>query len=120
MKIVDNIALRFAVPKTDALYIKNHINKCEVLAENQTHEELLVYWGIRESQLLHRVLGDKVPCPIEREYKWSGLYKPFEHQKVTSAFLSLRERAFCFNEAGTGKTSSVVWAADYLMQQGLV
>jgi SNF2 family DNA or RNA helicase len=24
---------------------------------------------------------------------------------------------FCFNEAGTGKTSSVIWAADYLMTQ---
>lgn len=120
MKIVDNVALRFAVSKKDALYIKNRINKCEVLAENETHEELLVYWGIHESQLLQRVLGDKVPCPIDREYKWSGLYKPFEHQKTTSAFLALRERAFCFNEAGTGKTSSVVWAADYLMQQGLV
>jgi SNF2 family DNA or RNA helicase len=29
----------------------------------------------------------------------------------------MRDRAFCFNEAGTGKTSSVIWAADYLMQE---
>ena len=42
------------------------------------------------------------------------------HQKTTAAFLSLRDRAFCFNEAGTGKTSSVIWAADYLMKQGLI
>jgi len=120
MKIVDNVALRFVVEKTYAHYIKKHIAKCEVLAENATHEELLVYWGIHESQLLYRVFGDEVPCPIQREYDWPGLYKPFEHQKTTSAFLALRERAFCFNEAGTGKTSSVVWAADYMMKQGLI
>ena len=29
-------------------------------------------------------------------------------------------RAFCFNEAGTGKTSSVVWAADYLIAHKVV
>jgi SNF2 family DNA or RNA helicase len=120
MQIVDNFALRFAIPKSDASYIKNHIAKCEVLNENATHEELLVYWGLKESQLIQRILGDEVPCPMNREYKWAGLYKPFDHQKKTAEFLALRERAFCFNEAGTGKTSSVVWAADYLMQQGLV
>ena len=47
-------------------------------------------------------------------------YTPFDHQKVTSSFLSLRERAFCFNEQGTGKTASVIWAADYLMKKGLI
>jgi SNF2 family DNA or RNA helicase len=34
--------------------------------------------------------------------------------------LSLRERAFCFNEQGTGKTASVIWAADYLMKKGVI
>ena len=42
------------------------------------------------------------------------------HQKTTASFLSIRDRAFCFNEAGTGKTSSVIWAADYLINKGLV
>jgi SNF2 family DNA or RNA helicase len=34
--------------------------------------------------------------------------------------LARRRRAFCFNEQGTGKTASVIWAADYLMKQGKV
>jgi hypothetical protein len=62
----------------------------------------------------------KLPSPILKEYDWPGLFTPFLHQKTTAAFLSLRDRAFCFNEAGTGKTSSVIWAADYLMKQGLI
>jgi hypothetical protein len=56
---------------------------------------------------------------LER-YDWKGLYKPFEHQKTTSSFLTMHRRAFCFNEQGTGKTGSVIWAADYLMKQGLI
>lgn len=57
---------------------------------------------------------------LDRDYSWPGLYKPFAHQKVTTAFLITNPKSFCFNEAGTGKTSSVIWAADYLMTQGVV
>jgi hypothetical protein len=32
--------------------------------------------------------------------------------------LPLTTSAFCFNEQGTGKTASVIWAADYLMKRG--
>jgi SNF2 family DNA or RNA helicase len=61
-----------------------------------------------------------LPSPILQDYTWPGVYTPFNHQKTTAGFLSLRPRAFCFNEAGTGKTSAAVWAADYLMKLGMV
>jgi SNF2 family DNA or RNA helicase len=54
------------------------------------------------------------------DYNWPGQFKPFAHQKVTAQFLAERPRAFCFNEQGTGKTASVIWAADYLMSLGLL
>jgi len=57
---------------------------------------------------------------ILTDYQWTGRFKPFAHQKETSDFLARRRRAFCFNEQGTGKTASVIWAADYLMKQGKV
>jgi SNF2 family DNA or RNA helicase len=63
---------------------------------------------------------NNLPSPIKRDYNYPGLYKPFDHQRVTSEFLSINHRAFCFNEAGTGKTSSVIWAADYLMAQKII
>jgi SNF2 family DNA or RNA helicase len=42
------------------------------------------------------------------------------HQVTTASFLTLNRRAFCFNEQGTGKTASAIWAADFLMRQGKV
>ena len=54
------------------------------------------------------------------DYNWPGQFKPFAHQKVTAAFLAGRPKAFCFNEQGTGKTASVIWAADYLMNLKMV
>ena len=45
---------------------------------------------------------------IEKHYKWSGEYKPFDHQKKTAAFLTSYKKSFCFNEQGTGKTASAI------------
>jgi SNF2 family DNA or RNA helicase len=53
-------------------------------------------------------------------YKWTGKFTPFAHQKETAEFLTLNRKAFCFNEQGTGKTASVIWACDYLMKLGLI
>jgi len=79
-----------------------------------------VKWGLEEAQVLKNLRIKNVPSPIEAQYDWPGLYKPFDHQKVTASFLTLHRRAFCFNEQGTGKTSSVIWAADYLMTIGVI
>ena len=57
---------------------------------------------------------------ILASYEWPGKYKPFDHQKVTSNFLTLHRRAFCFNEQGTGKTASVIWACDHLMNLNVI
>lgn len=56
------------------------------------------------------------------EYEWPRPpgFAPFAHQKITAEFLASQRKAFCFNEQGTGKTASVIWAVDYLMKLGLV
>jgi len=97
----------------------SHIDRCEVLSDNGETADVVVYWGLPEMQRLVRMYGN-APNPMLKEYEWPGMYQPFAHQKVTASYLTLRERAFCFNEAGTGKTSSVIWAADYLMQLGII
>ena len=81
--------------------------------------EVLVNWGIFEALKL-KSLNINVPSPITKRYGWPGQYKPFEHQKDTASFLTMNKKAFCFNEQGTGKTASSIWAADYLMKQGKV
>jgi SNF2 family DNA or RNA helicase len=53
-------------------------------------------------------------------YDWPGKFAPFAHQKQTSDFLTRHRKAFCFNEQGTGKTASVIWATDYLMNLGVI
>ena len=59
---------------------------------------------------------------INDSYKWPRPlgFTPFDHQRETASFLTDNSRAFCFNEQGTGKTASVIWAADYLMKAGMI
>lgn len=120
MEIVEDTVVRFQISSDRIPDITNYIEKSEVLNDDGRTAEMAVYWGINEMQHLTRICEQKVPSPIHRDYDWPGMYTPFKHQVTTSAFLSLHKRAFCFNEAGTGKTSSVIWAADYLMKQGVV
>ena len=67
-----------------------------------------------------RNLGIKAPAPILHYYEWAGRFEPYEHQKMTSAFLTMNRKALVLNEIGTGKTQSALWAADYLMNIGEV
>jgi len=85
------------------------------LVEDGPLSTVMVHWGLEEAQVLKNLKIKNVPSPIIAKYNWPGIYDPFAHQKQTSAFLTLHRRAFCFNDPGTGKTMSVTWAADYLM-----
>lgn len=116
MEVIDKTAVRMVIPSGDLNYLVGHIEKFEILSDNGESADVLVYWGIAEMQRLVRLYGE-APSPMPDEYDWPGLYTPFVHQKTTASYLALRDRVFCFNEAGTGKTSSVIWAADYLMAQ---
>ena len=84
------------------------------------NNKVLVHWGLEEAQVLKNLKIKNVPSPILRDYKWPGLHKPFAHQKSTASFLTVHKRAFCLNEQGTGKTGSVIWAADYLMKTKVI
>tara|TARA_R100000935_G_scaffold24266_2_gene43752 strand:+ start:1604 stop:3169 length:1566 start_codon:yes stop_codon:yes gene_type:complete len=122
MEVINNSALRITVPDHIASAITNSIEKSKILNTRENLIDLLVYWGIEEMTQLNKLVKFKsnLPSPMVRDYKWPGLYTPFDHQKATSEFLSINNKAFCFNEAGTGKTSSVLWTADYLMNLGKI
>ena len=112
--------MRLNVDADTATRVVTTLDKSEIVGRTNSNTDLLVYWGYDESYFLADKLSIDVPSPIYRDYDWPGLLKPFSHQKVTASYLSIRSKAFCFNEAGTGKTSSVIWAADYLMRFGVV
>ena len=122
MEIIDNIAVKLTVPEHIVPHITDNIEKSEVIEWRGNIADMVVYWGLEEMTRLNQLVAFKnnLPSPIVRDYKWPGMYTPFDHQRVTSEFLSINRRAFCFNEAGTGKTSSVIWAVDYLMTQGVI
>jgi len=114
VQIIDNRALLLKVREPEK--ITSVIPKSALLDSG----EVLVKWGIEEAQVLKNLRYKNIPSPIMGQYDWPGLYKPFDHQKVTAAFLTLHRKAFCFSEMGTGKTGSVIWAADYLMNIGVI
>lgn len=90
-----------------------------VSVENDIHE-VEVNWGLGEAHRLRQIRIKNVPSPIMRDYDWPGVHPPMAHQKTTAEFLTLNPRGFCFNEQGTGKTASAIWASDYLMQEGYI
>lgn len=51
------------------------------------------------------------------DYDWCG-QRPWESQRTTVKLLTENRRAYVLNEFGTGKTRSVIWAADYLRREG--
>ena len=114
MQIIDNrgllLRLRNPAKITTAIPTSKAVSKNEVL----------VKWGVDEARVLRNLNVKDVPSPILGMYDWPGRYTPFEHQKTTASFLTMNPRAFCFNEQGTGKTASAIWAADFLMKQGKI
>jgi SNF2 family DNA or RNA helicase len=113
MQIIDGKALLLKLRNPNR--VTSVIPKSKVVEANG----VLVNWGIDEALTLSK-LNITVPSPINSRYSWTGKYAPFDHQKKTAAFLTMHPKAFCFNEQGTGKTASAIWAADFLMKQGKI
>ncbi len=113
-------------PQRGAAFIP--LNKClggnfnglhPKIVEYKGEEYLLVKYGIDLCQRLAKI-GVRIPGPIRYFYDWPGEYIPYNHQAVTSDFMTQNLRSFCFNEIGTGKTLSAIWAADFLMNLGVI
>lgn len=94
------------------------------------HHKLIDYEGhnlalphtLHVSKVL-RNMDIKVPGPIRHYYDWprpARFTEVYEHQQATADFLTHHNRCFVLNEMGTMKTSSTIWAVDYLMKLGLV
>jgi SNF2 family DNA or RNA helicase len=118
MQIVNNRALLLTTRKADQ--ITALIPRSKILDRVGDRARVLVNWGEDEAKILRNLRIKNVPHPMLRDYKWPGIYSPFAHQRETSAFLATHPRAFVLSEAGTGKSASVAWAADYLMNRGYV
>lgn len=114
MEIVENRILKFRTRNPGKYAL---IPRSQPLGEvEQGIHEIAVYWGLHEVKVLRNLGVKNAPSPIQGTYAWPGRFRPFQHQIQTASFLTLHNRAYCFNEAGTGKTSACLWASDYLMR----
>jgi SNF2 family DNA or RNA helicase len=118
MEIVNDSAVLIKTKRPHL--VTERVKKSKIVGEQNGLYDVLVHWGLEEAQTLASLGLKTSPSPILRDYQWTGKLTPFAHQKETSAFLTLRKKAFCFNEQGTGKTASVIWAVDYLMKVGKI
>jgi SNF2 family DNA or RNA helicase len=127
MRVIEDTAVELTIPNEVASKVLERVERSQKLGEFNNKTDLVIYWGQREVMEVTRLFDSlhpaplpQLPSPMLRDYEWPGMYTPFNHQRDTAAFLSVRPRAFCFNEAGTGKTSAAIWAVDYLMKLGLI
>ena len=122
MEIIDNRAL--LLKTRDPYRVTEVIPKSRIVKELDTPKgrgyEVVVQWSLPNAKILSNLGFKQVPSPIERQYSWPGRYTPFAHQKTTAGFLTLHQRAYCLNDMGTGKTMSVIWAADYLLTKKVI
>lgn len=88
------------------------------LFEHDGKKLLAVEYGVEESIVLKN-MGFSVPEPITQYYKWPAKFQPMEHQIATASFLTMNKKAICLNAPGTGKSISSLWAADFLLEQGV-
>ena len=117
MQIIDDKYLVIRTKHPDRLLAS--VEGADLISKDEV-SEIKVKWDVPTAQLLKKLRIKNVPSPIKKHYDWPGMYKPMAHQIDTSEFLTLNKRAFCFNEQGTGKTASAIWAADYLINMGIV
>jgi SNF2 family DNA or RNA helicase len=118
MEIVNNRALVITTRRPNL--VTEVIPKSEIVDTNGDLHKVAVHWGLDEAQALAKLRVKNVPSPILRDYDWPGVFPPMAHQKDTASFMTINKRSFCFNEQGTGKTASAIWAADYLMNIGKI
>jgi SNF2 family DNA or RNA helicase len=118
MQIIDDKLLLINTRNPDR--VLNAVKKSKIVGQTGDVSQVAVYWGYDEAKQLSKLKFKDVPSTIKRDYKWSGKLQPFTHQKETSSFLTMNQKAFCFSEQGTGKTASVIWAADYLLNIGKI
>jgi SNF2 family DNA or RNA helicase len=118
MRVVNDVAIVLHTRRPHLLKDKGITYR--IVDENDGMYEVAVKWTLEDAQKLTSLGLKSTPSTIGRDYEWTGKYQPFAHQRETASFLTLHKRAFCFNEQGTGKTASVIWAVDYLMKINLV
>ena len=115
MKVISN---HYVFEYNDPEYLKTFIPDVrEAVIQGKSY--VAVPHKLEAAQVLNN-LGIPALSPIEYAYSWPGAFKPYEHQKKTAGFATLNKRCYINNGLGSGKSVSVLWAADFLMKHGYI
>ena len=76
-------------------------------------------WNLENCQRIAKI-GIQIESPPLFDYTWPGRFTPKIHQRITFNFILNNKRSFVFNDIGTCKTLTALWAADYLMSIGKI
>lgn len=92
------------------------------LIELKGREVVIVKHTVDTAKAL-RNIGVEAPSPILHHYTWpkiKGEFDPMSHQMATAEFITLNTRCLVMNSTGTGKTDSILYAADYMLSENLI
>lgn len=73
-------------------------------------------WTFNNVRIL-RNIGIAAPLP---PYDYPGRFPPYDHQKQMAEFQVLNQKCFNLSDPGTMKTAATLWAADMLMNWGVI
>lgn len=112
-----SLVLKLKDPSRVTTYIPN----ARVVPNAQHGDLTQVRFGLDEARVL-RNIGIPAPSPIRYFYEFcmKPPLRPYDHQVTTAEFFTLNNRGICLNDMGTGKTLSVLWAVDYLMELKII
>ena len=101
----------------DPFLLRELIPRSKLLSHKDFN--VAVEFTVDSVQLL-RNLGLNPPSALLLDYNWPGKFVPFSHQRTMAEFWVSHKRGFNLSDAGTGKTNGALYAADYLMNKGVV
>jgi hypothetical protein len=89
MELVENAAVKLTVSNNFAAEITARLERTEIIRDNRHSKDVLICWDHSEMKVLAEYLDHflpsqnvpKIPSPMERDYDWPGLRKPFDHQR---------------------------------------
>jgi SNF2 family DNA or RNA helicase len=109
----------FEVETSRASEVLQYVPGSAIVGAGEDGPVLRVPWDTHSCEVMAQLRVAHLP-PMLRDYNWPGKFTPMPHQMRIAGALSTHRRFFCLADLGVGKTISSLWAADWLMEQGLV
>src|SRR6185312_2851837 len=91
------------------------------LIQSEDGHNIALHWTLDSARLLNNI-GVPAPSPIKSFYRFPRPphYEMLDHQVDMASFHTIHDKLFNLSDPGAGKTAASLWAADYLMELGVI